>query len=230
LWPDGWLTRPAVAGVPLGSRRLKPLACEGFTLSLSRRVVAAVLCAVAGVPLAACNTEQIGAAAVVGDDRITVAELQEQVRDLADSLPDSAGATGDQSAAQHAILQRMIQSELLAAVAADEGVDVSDADVDTFIDEQVVSQAPEGDIGALLAQSNLTEASLRDVVRDQLIADEMISRLGGQEQLIEALTDKAEEIGVTVSPRYGTWQGVMLEQSSGSISEPASASTETPAG
>jgi hypothetical protein len=203
---------------------------KGFTVSPSRRVVAAVLCAVAAVSLAACSTDQIGAAAVVGDDRITVDELQEQVRDLADSLPDSAGATGDQSAAQHAILQRLIQSELLAAVGADEGVEVSDADVDAFIEERVVAQAPGGDIGALLAQSNLTETSLRDFVRDQLTADQLIERLGGQEQLIDALTEKVDEIGVTVSPRYGTWDGVMLEESSGSISEPESAPTETPAG
>jgi SurA N-terminal domain len=202
---------------------------KGYTVS-SSRVVAAVLCAAAAVPLAACSTDQIGAAAVVGDDRITVAELQDEVHDLADSLPDSTGAIGDQSAAQHAILQRMIQSELLAAVGADEGVEVSDAEVDAFIEDQVVSQAPDGDIGALLAQNNLTETSLRAFVKDQLIATELIDRLGGQEQLIEALTEKADEIGVTVSPRYGTWEGVVLEQSSGSISEPESVPTETPAG
>jgi SurA N-terminal domain len=199
-------------------------------VSPSRRALAAVLCLLAGASLAACNTEQIGAAAVVGDSRITVAELQEQVSELAGSLPDSAGAIGDQSAAQHTILERMIQSMLLTAVAADEGVDVSDADIDAFIDEQVVSQAPDGDIGPLLAQNNLTEDSLRPFVRDQLIATELIEQLGGQEQLIQVLTEKADEIGVTVSPRYGTWNGVVLEESSGSISEPESGSAETPTG
>jgi SurA N-terminal domain len=200
-----------------------------FTVSPSRRVVAAVLC-VAAFALAACNTEQIGAAAVVGADRITVAELQEQVRDLADSLPDSAGPTGDQTVAQHAILERMIRSELLAAVARDEGVEITEAEIDAFIEDQVLSQAQDGDIGPLLAQNNLTEASLEDFVRDQLIAGKLIDQFGGQEELIQRLIDKADEIGVTVSPRYGTWDGVVLEQSSGSISEPESASDETPAG
>jgi parvulin-like peptidyl-prolyl isomerase len=198
-------------------------------LSPSRRALRAVLCAVAAVSLAACNTEQIGAAAVVGDTRITVAELQEQVSELADSLPDSAGAIGDQSTAQHTILERMIQSMLLAAVAADEGVEVSEAEIDALIDEQVTSQAPDGDIGPLLAQNNLTETSLRPFVRDQLTATKLIDELGGQEELVQVLTEKAGEIGVTVSPRYGTWNGVVLEQSSGSISEPESGSVETPA-
>ena len=119
---------------------------------------------------------------------------------------------------------------LLAAVAADEGVEVSEAEIDAYIDEQVVSQAQDGDIGPLLAQNNLTETSLRPFVRDQLIATKLIEELGGQEVLIQTITEKADEIGVTVSPRYGTWNGVVLEQSSGSISEPESGSAETPAG
>jgi hypothetical protein len=198
-------------------------------VSPSRRAVAAALCMLATVPLAACNTEQIGAAAVVGEERISVAELQEQVRDLGESLPDGA-ATGDQSVVQHEILQRMIRSELIAAVARDEGVEVSEAEVDAFIEEQIRPQAPDGDLGPLLAQNNLTEDSLRTSVRDQLVATELIARLGGEQELIERLTEKADELGVEVSPRYGRWDGIVLEQSSGSISTPESAPTETPAG
>jgi SurA N-terminal domain len=203
---------------------------KGSNVSPSRRVVAAVLCLLAAVPVAACNTEQIGAAAVVGNERITVAELQEQVREVAESLPDGAEPTGDQSAAQHAILQRMIRSELLAAVAADEGVEVSEAEIDAFIDEQIAPQAPDGDLGPLLAQNNLTEESLRTSVRDQLVATELIDRVGGEQELIDLLNQKSDEIGVEVNPRYGTWDGFVLEQSSGSISTPESAPTETPAG
>jgi hypothetical protein len=60
--------------------------------------------------------------------------------------------------------------------------------------------------------------------------------LGGQEQLIEVITAKADEIGVEVNPRYGSWSGIALDPSSGSISEPAGGGptaaepTETPAG
>jgi hypothetical protein len=50
--------------------------------------------------------------------------------------------------------------------------------------------------------------------------------------------EKSEEIGVKVSPRYGTWTDAGLEATSGSISEPDEAaedeptdgSPETPAG
>jgi SurA N-terminal domain len=199
-------------------------------VSPSRRAVVAALCMLATAPLAACNTEQIGAAAVVGNERITVAELQEQVRELAESLPDGTGATGDQSVAQHEILQRMIRSELIAAVARDEGVEVSEAEVDAFIEEQIRPQAPDGDLDPLLAQNNLTEDSLRTSVRDQLVATELIEQLGGEQELIERLTEKADELGVAVSPRYGTWDGIVLEQSSGSISTPESAPAQTPAG
>jgi hypothetical protein len=71
---------------------------------------------------------------------------------------------------------------------------------------------------------------LRTSVRDQLVATELIGQLGGEQELIERLTAKADELGVEVSPRYGTWDGIVLEQSSGSISTPESAPIETPAG
>jgi len=201
----------------------------------SRRVLAATLCAVAAVPLAGCNADEVGAAAVVGGDRITISELQQQVRDLAESAPEGGSATGDQENLQLTILERMIQHELLSEVARAEGVEVSEAEVDTYIQEQIVPQAPDGDLTPLLAQNGYTEETFREAVRDQITADELSERLGGQEAFVQALGDTADEIGVEVSPRYGSWSGVNLEPASGSISEPGEGSgdeapAETPAG
>jgi hypothetical protein len=79
---------------------------------------------------------------------------------------------------------------------------------------------------------------LREAVHDVLIQQELVDRLGGEEAFSEALAEKSEEIGVKVSPRYGTWTDAGLEATSGSISEPdeaaedepADGSAETPAG
>ncbi|HJU98644.1 MAG TPA: SurA N-terminal domain-containing protein [Jiangellaceae bacterium] len=205
-------------------------------MSLRRRIPIALACLTAAGVLAACDVGTVGAAAVVGDDTISIRELQDQVREVTVSGPEGSEPTGDQAEVQQTLLERMIQHELLAAVGRDEGVEVTEADIDAFIDEQVLSQATEDDIGPLLAQNALTEDTLRDFVRDQLVAQSLIDRFGGQEQLIEALTEKADEIGVEVSPRYGTWSGIFLEPASGSISEPAGGGptaaepTETPAG
>ncbi|MGH8825598.1 MAG: SurA N-terminal domain-containing protein [Jiangellaceae bacterium] len=204
-------------------------------MSPSRRILVAAVVAAAGL-LTACDTETVGAAAVVGGDRISIRELQDQVREVAVSAPDGGEPIGDQAEVQQTLLERMIQHELIAAIGRDEGVDVTEAEIDAFIDEQVLSQAPEGEIGPLLAQNALTQDTLREFIRDQLVASALIDRFGGQEQFIEALTAKADEIGVEVSPRYGTWSGIALEPSSGSISEPAGGGptaaepTGTPAG
>lgn len=203
----------------------------------SRRALAAVLCAVTVVAVSACDTDEIGSAAVVGHTRITIDDLQQRVRDLAESAPEGGAATGDQTEVQRTILERMVQHELLAELARMEGVGVSPAQIDTFIEEQLVANAPEGDISALLAQSNLTEDTLRDAVHDQLIAEALIEEFGDQESFIGALTDTADELGVEVSPRYGSWDGIALDGSaSGSISVPADGepadggSDQTPAG
>jgi hypothetical protein len=189
--------------------------------SPSRRILAAVACVTAAGVLTACDADTAGAAAVVGGDPISIRELQDQVRDVTVSSPEGGEPTGDQTEVQQTLLERMIQHELLAAVGRDEGIEVTEAEIDAFIDEQVLAQAPDDDIGPLLAQNALTEDTLREFVRDQLVAQSLIDRFGGQEQLIEALTEKADEIGVDVNPRYGTWSDIFLEPSSGSISEPA---------
>ncbi len=207
-------------------------------MSPSRRTVAVVFCVVAAASLTACETNEIGAAAVVGDDRITIGELQDRVRDFTDSIPDESAAGADPAVLQQALLDRMIRHDLLEQLARDEGIEVSEADIDTFIDEQVEGPAPDGDITDLLAQSALTDNTLREAVRDVLIQQELVDELGDEEAYTEALAEKSEEIGVKVSPRYGTWNDGSLEATSGSISEPdeaaedepADGSTETPAG
>jgi hypothetical protein len=189
-------------------------------MSPGRRILVAVACVTAGM-LTACDTDTVGAAAVVGGDTISIRELQDEVRDVTVSSPEGGEPTGDQTEVQQTLLERMIQHELLAAVGRDEGIEVTEAEIDTFIDEQVLAQAPDDDIGPLLAQNALTEDTLREFVRDQLVAQALIDRFGGQQQLIEALTEKGDEIGVEINPRYGTWSDIFLEPSSGSISEPA---------
>ncbi|MBD0293032.1 MAG: SurA N-terminal domain-containing protein [Jiangellaceae bacterium] len=197
----------------------------------SRRALTVLLCAVAASSLAACGqATQVGAAAVVGNERITVSELQREVREVAEEAPGGGEATGDQSAVQQNILQRLIQHYLLEELAREEGVEVTAAEIDTFVEEQIIAQAPDGDIGPLLAQNSLTERTMRRAVRDQLIAEKLIDELGGNQQLVQLLTEKSEELGVTVSPRYGSWDGIMLDVSSGSISTPAARPAETPTG
>ena len=61
-----------------------------------------------------------------------------------------------------------------------------------------------------------------DAVRQVLT----IGELGGSEAYAEAITTAAEEVGVEVNPRYGTWDGIQVVDQSGSISMPVDGLTQ----
>jgi hypothetical protein len=107
-------------------------------------------------------------------------------------------------------------------VASDSGVTISEAAIDEFIAEQLIPQTPDGDLTPLLAQNWLTEQTLRDAVRQVLTIEE----LGGSEAYAQAITAAAEEVGVEVNPRYGTWDGIQVIDQSGSISMPVDGLTQ----
>jgi hypothetical protein len=191
-------------------------------VSLSRRVAAVASSAALAIALAACDADQVGAAAVVGGERITVTELQDQVREVVALMPGEE-ATGDQRNTQLTVLNRMIAFRLLDRVAADAGITVTEAEVDQFIADQLVPQVPEGDLTPLLAQNLLTEDTLRDAVREVLVLQQV-----GQQAYLGALVDVSEQVGVEVNPRYGTWTGAGIEDVSGSVSVPVGVTSEQP--
>jgi hypothetical protein len=191
-------------------------------VSLSRRVAAVASSAALAIALAACDAGQVGAAAVVGGERITVTELQDHVREVVALMPGEE-ATGDQRNTQLTVLNRMIAFRLLDRVAADAGITVTEAEVDQFIADQLVPQVPEGDLTPLLAQNLLTEDTLRDAVREVLVLQQV-----GQEAYLGALVDVSEQVGVEVNPRYGTWTGAGIEDVSGSVSVPVGVTSEQP--
>jgi hypothetical protein len=191
-------------------------------VSLSRRVAAVASSAALAIALAACDADQVGAAAVVGGERITVTELQDHVREVVALMPGEE-ATGDQRNTQLTVLNRMIAFRLLDRVAADAGITVTEAEVDQFIADQLVPQVPEGDLTPLLAQNLLTEDTLRDAVREVLVLQQV-----GQEAYLGALVDVSEQVGVEVNPRYGTWTGAGIEDVSGSVSVPVGVTSEQP--
>jgi parvulin-like peptidyl-prolyl isomerase len=93
----------------------------------------AALAAVGGLALSACGAAHPGAAATVGDDRITVAELQALTnRTLAD--PTFAASSGsDTATVQRQELTDLISHHLLDIAARDKGVTVSEGEVGNTI-------------------------------------------------------------------------------------------------
>lgn len=183
------------------------------------RAIAALGSAVAAAGLVACDSDQVGAAAVVDGEQITVSELQDEVR----AFHEFAGTepTGDQSALQRQYLNATISHMIVEEVGQDVGVSVSEAEIDQFIADEFSALNPEGDIEQLMVENQLTEESFRRAIRDSLLFTKIAEELGGEGPAGQRYEAVAEEMDIEVNPRYGSWEGLQLEAVSGSISESA---------
>jgi parvulin-like peptidyl-prolyl isomerase len=129
--------------------------------------------------LSGCGSGSVrpGAAALVGEQRITVDTLQEVVeRGLAD--PQAEESLGqDRSAFQRQVLSRLVNREVLQAAAEREGVTVDDGDVDAQLADFADQAGGEEALEAQAAQNGIApqdlQPFLRDVVLEQALGDEL---------------------------------------------------------
>lgn len=128
----------------------------------------------------ACGTVRTGAAATVGDERITVTHLQDVVaRGLADPSAQQA-VGGDRVGFEREVLTRLVQHLVLAEAAKEHGVSVTGADVDATYDDfaarlggpdQLKAEALKAGIAPQDLRGVIADAALRDNLADVLTAD-----------------------------------------------------------
>lgn len=155
---------------------------------------ASVLAAAAAVLalVAACGVPEAGAAAVVGDRRISETELQQataQVQTLQDAR-GSAGGVAPERVQESTVLTFLILGPYLEESAQKAGAGVSDSDARDVIAGALGEPGP----------------STVDYVRASL-AVAHLQRLG-QEPFQKALTEvgeRAKAAAPRVNPRYGAW-------------------------
>jgi hypothetical protein len=150
-----------------------------------RRLVVAIAVPVA-LLVAGCGTPQSGAAAVVGDRRISISEVQDAYRDITVLVGQDLQAT------QADMLTFLIIEPYLTKAAADAGQGVSEDDAKKVFDE-VKERLPEPSPGALL-------------VARAVAARERLQSTLPPDQVQQIFTDVIADIradGVEVNPRYG---------------------------
>jgi SurA N-terminal domain len=172
-------------------------------------VAAAAVLAVTS--LSSCRADQVGTAAIVDGESISVDELQDETASYLEAVPD--GNAGD---AQHAILLQMIVSTLVEKAADSAGVSVSAGEVAAQRDQALDSvrePAAAAKVSARaylsrqLAQSQTAAVvppdQLEQFIRTQLLA----SKLGESDPAAanDAITAAAEDTDIEVNPRYGRW-------------------------
>ena len=174
--------------------------------------------------LSGCGTSQAGAAAVIGDRRISVASVQDGYQDIQPLVGKDAGVS------QAQILNLLILEPYLTQAAASLGKGVSDQDAKLDISSSgTVKAADLSHAGLEVWRANLANTALQ---ADRSSADITATYSGIEKQLKSA--------GVHINPRYGSgidYTTFTITQSSPNwLKEPAAtpaasapATTETPA-
>jgi peptidyl-prolyl cis-trans isomerase SurA len=196
----------------------------------TRRPTAVALGFVAAVvALTGCRTSP-NVAAYVGDEQVTVDELQAEVDErLAD--PAIAEATaGSEADYTRQVLTLLLREQVYGAAAQRYDVEVTDAEVDGFVEQALAGQ----DAEALFAQAAAQGFSREDVLasaRQQLVRRELGAAAGEGGALDEAaLRARYEEVrgqleqvelGYLVVPDQATADAVVGELTAAPASYPA---------
>jgi len=191
--------------------------------------------AAAALLLTGCS--QVGAAATLGDTKITQATVQGSIDSI---LAERAKIDTTQMQLETGeVLNRgqlrfHLFSEILREVGKDLKLEVTKAEIDTrraSILEQVggVELLPSALVGAGIAPEDLDKyieaLSFSDKISQTLVAKGVTEDQIGTE-IQKLIVAKANELGVTVNPRYGKWDPTVADIVE---SDPAS-SAVTPSG
>ncbi|MEU8729643.1 MULTISPECIES: SurA N-terminal domain-containing protein [Streptomyces] len=186
----------------------------------SRRRPALLLTAAiaAAAPLlTACGSDaHPGAAAVVGDQRITVAQLENRVDEVREAqraaVPDDTQY--QQVVARTGTLTRdtlhgMVLDRVLHRAAQDAGVTVSRKEVQDMRGElEGQAGGPEQLETVWLQQYGVAPDRLDDNLSVQIEAQKLAQSLGtdtSRPEFWQALSDASKKLDVDLNPRYGTW-------------------------
>jgi hypothetical protein len=175
-----------------------------------RRAVIAAL-AVSTAMLTAC-TNQAGAAALVGDVVFSETQVQADTAEVLGAADAAGGIQVENAAVAREQVRRLVTEELVELAAAEQGVEVTAGDVDRSI-AQVAATTP-GGVDALelqlATQNGVPPSALESFVRTFLLQQELVAATGAppglaEQQYVSQLAELSDEVGVSISPRYGEW-------------------------
>ena len=153
-------------------RRVPRLLATGFLLAVT----------VSG--LSACRTSP-SVAAYVGDEQVTVAELDAAVDSRLADEDIAAFAEGNEVDFTRRVLSLLVQEEVYAAAAEEFDVQVTDGAVRSRIAELIGSDDPD-DVYSQLAQQGISREDVFENVRQQLVRQEIAAAEGKADGLDDA--------------------------------------------
>ncbi|MEE1755914.1 SurA N-terminal domain-containing protein [Streptomyces sp. SP18CS02] len=188
-----------------------------------RTALSAAAALLAAAPLlTACGSDaHPGAAAVIDGDRIEVAALQAQVKDVRTAQQASPQAdqlikaTGDLNREK---LNGMIFDRVVQRVADDLGVTASRKEVQETRRAAAEQSGGETQLAAmLLQQQGIAPDEIDAVVRRNVLMNKVAEKLGatstpeGQQKLTEVFGAASKALRIDVNPRYGSWDNEKIQ-------------------
>jgi hypothetical protein len=195
---------------------------------------AAVSVLAAGTALAACGPLKPGAAAVIGNDRITVAKLDSAVSQWSKELPKYpdaqkivAQAQGqssgekvpyDPSSPRRSALYQLIEMRSWTELAREKNVSIAPGQVDAFI----AAKGGRSGLDAYVLAEGLPTSYGTDFARSLLIQQTLLRQYGVNpdqpdasaegkvRQLLSDFDGAKRHLGITVNPRLGTFGRTMV--------------------
>lgn len=164
--------------------------------------------------LGACTPAKMGAAALVGDQRISTSQLNTAVKQWEQEYirsPVPASRLGlDTGSIPRGILSNLVQFKLMDAAAQRQGVRINDGALDTALGSPVAAQLRTQAFTLGVPQQNF-----RDYMRAYLEAQGIMARIlpkaqranpdRAQSALSTTLAATGRSIRITVNPRYGSF-------------------------
>ncbi|MGQ0463767.1 MAG: hypothetical protein ACT4QG_00445 [Sporichthyaceae bacterium] len=165
---------------------------------------------------AGCGETQLGAAAVVGGERIPLSEIQDTVAQTKAFL-DAQGVLvrGEGPTAAGEVERRVIEL-IVARTAADVGVTATDTEVAAFAAEQSKDLGGQSRMLQAFAAQGINPDRVSSVFRTETLLRKISAKLVGTQNLSEAegvrrlqqkLVSVADAMGIRINPRYGTFGG-----------------------
>lgn len=180
--------------------------------TVRRGIVALTACLV----LAGCaGLGEAGSAATVGDVQVSTETLADQTGAVQEQRGEPVGSPD--LALTLGVLQRLVITELVSQAAAAQGVTVTQGEIDATIAEFEAQLGGAEALQAAYLDSNVPAQS----IEQQVALSVQVQKLGaalvpdadanGQQQAVsQYVTGFGMQEGISVSPRFGTWDPATL--------------------
>jgi hypothetical protein len=165
------------------------------------------------VVLAGCGQSDV--AATVGDETISISQVQQEVAALGELGAVDPEANPDQASLQQLLLGRQIYHLLLTGLAEQRELEVTPAQVDELLATLEQQAGSPEEVLAFQLQNSYTDEGLRRAATDALVERQLGA---SSEEAAQVIAEFSDEVGVDVNPRFGSWEGTSLQPGTGSIS------------